>query len=175
MTFPINLPAARYPQARQQAEFYRQLLERLKSLPQVQSAGLTSYLPLSGVIRYVFFCPEGHVCQGIGKDPLIAFRQVSTGYFEAVRTPLLRGRVFSEQDSVESQPVAIVNETTAKLYWPNQNPIGKHLANSRDMIQREIVGVVADVKFNTLNLASSERSEERRVGKECRSRWSPYH
>jgi len=50
----------------------------------------------------------------------------------------------------------IVNETTAKRYWPDQNPVGKHLANSRDMIQREVVGVVADVKFNTLNATNSE-------------------
>jgi putative ABC transport system permease protein len=52
--------------------------------------------------------------------------------------------------------VVIVNETTAKRYWPDQNPIGKHLANSRDMIPREVIGVVADVKFSTLNAANSE-------------------
>jgi putative ABC transport system permease protein len=52
--------------------------------------------------------------------------------------------------------VAIVNETTAKRYWPDQDAIGKHVANSRDMIQREIVGVAADVKFSTLNTANSE-------------------
>jgi putative ABC transport system permease protein len=52
--------------------------------------------------------------------------------------------------------VVIVNQTTAKRYWPDQNPVGKHLANSRDMIQREVVGVVADVKFNTLNATNSE-------------------
>jgi len=52
--------------------------------------------------------------------------------------------------------VVIVNQTVVDRYWPGQNPIGKHLANSRDMIQREVVGVVADVKFNALNVASSE-------------------
>jgi putative ABC transport system permease protein len=156
MTFPINLPAARYPQAQQQAEFYRQVLERVKTLPEVQQAGATSYLPLSGAIRFVFFCPEGHVCQGVGKDPLIAMRQVTPTYFDAAHTPLLNGRVFSERDTSAAQPVVIVNETTAKRYWPDQNPIGRHLANSRDMIQREVIGVVADVKFNTLNATSSE-------------------
>jgi putative ABC transport system permease protein len=156
MTFPINLPAARYPQAQQQAEFYRQVLERVKTLPEVQQAGATSYLPLSGSRRFVFFCPEGHVCRGVGKDPVIAVRQVTPSYFDTARTPLLNGRVFSERDAAGSQPVVIVNETTAKRYWPDQNPIGKHLANSRDLIQREVVGVVADVKFNTLNATSSE-------------------
>ncbi|HEX4544376.1 MAG TPA: ABC transporter permease, partial [Candidatus Acidoferrum sp.] len=156
MTFPINLPTARYPQPQQQAQFYKQLLERVRSLPEVQGAGATSYLPLSGAIRFVFFCPEGHVCQGVGKDPIIATRQVTPDYFDTARTPLLSGRVFGERDGTGAQPVVIVNETTAKRYWPDQNPIGKHLANSRDMIPREVIGVVADVKFNTLNAANSE-------------------
>jgi putative ABC transport system permease protein len=156
ITFPINLPAARYPQPQQQAEFYRQILERLKTLPEVQQAGATSFLPLSGARRFVFFCPEGHVCQGVGKDPLIAMRQVTPDYFDTARTPLLKGRVFGESDAAGAQPVVIVNETTAKHYWPDQDPVGKHLANSRDRIQREVVGVVADVKFSTLNATSSE-------------------
>jgi putative ABC transport system permease protein len=156
MTFPLSLPPNRYAQPAQQAEFYRMLLENVKAIPQVQAAGVTNYLPLSGAARYVFFCPQGTACQGIGKDPTIALRQVSPSYFDAVRTPLLRGRVFTESDVPGGNPVAIVNQITASRHWPGQDPIGKHLANSRDMIQREIVGVVADVKFNTLNTANSE-------------------
>ena len=156
MTFQINLPPNRYAQAEAQRQFYRQLRERVQIIPGVESAGLTSYLPLSGAIRIVYFCPEGVVCQGIGKDPLIAMRHVSAGYFDTVRTPLLQGRVFSERDSASSPPVVVVNQTVVDRYWPGQNPIGRHLANSRDMIQREVVGVVADVKFSALNVASSE-------------------
>jgi len=156
MTFPLTLPPARYAQPERQAQFFRQLLERVKADPQVQSASVTSFLPLSGGLRMVFFCAEGRACQGIGKDPTIAVRQVSSDYFETVHTPLLGGRVFSEQDIAGGLPVAIVNETTAKRYWPGQSAIGKHIANSRDMIQREIVGVVGDVKFNALNTANSE-------------------
>ena len=156
MTFPLSLPPNRYAQPAQQAEFYRLLLEKVKAIPQVQAAGVTNYLPLSGAARYVFFCPQGVACQGIGKDPIIALRQISPSYFDAVRTPLLRGRVFTDSDVVGGNPVVIVNQITASRYWPGQDPIGKHLANSRDMIQREIVGVVADVKFNTLNTANSE-------------------
>jgi putative ABC transport system permease protein len=156
MTFPLSLPPNRYAQPAQQAEFYRLLLEKVKAIPQVQAAGVTNYLPLSGAARYVFFCPQGVACQGIGKDPIIALRQISPSYFDAVRTPLLRGRIFTDSDVVGGNPVVIVNQITASRYWPGQDPIGKHLANSRDMIQREIVGVVADVKFNTLNTANSE-------------------
>jgi putative ABC transport system permease protein len=156
MTFPLSLPSARYGQPAQQADFYRLLLEKVKSVPQIQAAGVTSHLPLSGALRFVFFCPQGTACQGIGKDPTIALRQVSPSYFDAVRTPLLRGRVFTESDVAGGAPVAIINQTVASRYWPGQDPIGKRLANSRDMIQREIVGVVGDVKFNTLNTANSE-------------------
>jgi putative ABC transport system permease protein len=125
-------------------------------MPETEGAGVTSYLPLTGAIRFVYFCAEGRVCEGIGKDPLIAIRQVSPEYFGTVRTPLRRGRVFTEKDNATSQPVVIVNQTVATRYWPGQDPIGKHLANSRDMLQREVVGVVADVKFNALNVANSE-------------------
>jgi putative ABC transport system permease protein len=156
MTFPLSLPTTRYAQPAQQAEFYRLLLEKVKSIPQVQAAGFTNYLPLSGAVRFVFFCPQGTACQGIGKDPIIALRQVTPSYFDAMRTLLLRGRVFTESDVAGGEPVAIINQTTASRYWPGQDAIGKRLANSRDMIEREIVGVVADVKFNTLNTANSE-------------------
>jgi putative ABC transport system permease protein len=156
MTFLLNLPPNRYGDVEMQRQFYRQLFERLKSLPGVESAGVTSYLPLSGAIRLVYFCPEDTVCQGIGKDPLTALRQVSSGYFETVQTPLLRGRTFNERDNGAAPPVAIVNQTIADHYWPGKNPIGKHIANSRDMVQREVVGVVSDVKFNALNIANSE-------------------
>lgn len=156
MAFPLTLPPSRYSAAELQAQFYRQVLEHVKAVPRVQSAGVTSYLPLAGPIRIVFVCPEERVCEGIGKDPTSAARQVSAGYFETVRTPLLSGRVFSDKDIAGGSPVVVINETAAKHFYPGQNPVGKHLANSRDMVQREIVGVVADVKFNALNAANVE-------------------
>ncbi len=148
MTFPINLPV-RYSQELQ-TQFYRRLVEQVKTIPGVQSAAVTTYLPLSGAFRLVFFCPEGFACRGLGKDPVIAVRQVTPDYFQTIRTPLLSGRVFTDQDSATSQPVVIVNQEVANRYWPNQDPLGKHLANSRDQIQRLVVGVVGNVKFNTL-------------------------
>jgi putative ABC transport system permease protein len=156
MAFPLTLPPSRYSKPEFQAQFYRQLLEHIRAMPEVQSAGITSYLPLSGAIRFVFVCPEGRVSQGIGRDPTSAVRQVSAGYFETVRTPLLSGRTIDEQDIAGGSPVVVINETAAKHFFAGQNPLGKHLANSRDMLQREIVGVVADVKFSALNAANTE-------------------
>lgn len=156
MAFPLTLPPSRYSKPEFQAQFYRQLLEHIRAMPEVQSAGITSYLPLAGAIRFVFVCPEGRVCEGIGKDPTSAVRQVSAGYFETVRTPLLSGRTIEEKDIAGGSPVVVINETAAKHFFAGQNPLGKHLANSRDMLQREIVGVVADVKFSALNAANTE-------------------
>jgi putative ABC transport system permease protein len=156
MTFPLALPATRYPQPPQQAEFVRQLLERVRAIPEVHFASVTSFVPLSGGGRMVFFCPEGRVCQGIGKDPIIALYQVGTNYFETMGTPILRGRAFNNEDAAGGMPVVIINATTANRYFPGQDPLGKHLANSRDMKQREIVGVAGDMKFNSLSAANAE-------------------
>jgi putative ABC transport system permease protein len=157
MTFPLTLPASRYAHPELQTEFYRQLLERVRAVPEVRSAGLVSFLPLSGGYRLSYFCFEGQVCLGLGKDPLVAFWQVTPGYFETMRTPLLRGRFFSEHDIAGGAPVVIVNETAARHYWPNENAIGKHVAGSRDLAGREVVGVVADIKFSTLNAKSADQ------------------
>src|ERR1700683_1562686 len=150
-TFLMTLPKSHYPQPAQQAEFYRRLVESVQTLPGVQSAGVSSFLPLAGAIRYVYFCPEGMVCQGIGKDPVIAIRQITPDYLQTMRIPLLRGRVFNEQDIARVKPVVIINQTVAQKYFPAQDPIGGHLANSRDKIEMEIVGIVGDVKFTGLN------------------------
>jgi len=146
LTFPIALPGSRYALPAQQAEFFRQALQGVQTLPSVESAGFVSFLPLSGGYRLSYFCVEGQICQGIGKDPLIVFWQVSPGYFQTMRTPQLQGRFFDEHDSATGAPAAIVNEALARHYWPNENPLGKHIAGSRDPFQREVIGVVADAK-----------------------------
>jgi putative ABC transport system permease protein len=157
ITFPLTLPASRYAQPEQQTEFYGQLLERVRAVPHVQSAGLVSFLPLSGGYRLSYFCFEGQVCRGLGKDPLVAFWQVTPGYFETMRTPLLRGRLFTERDIAGGAPVVIVSETAARHYWPNENAIGKHVAGSRDLAEREVVGVVAEAKFSTLDAKGADQ------------------
>ena len=150
-TIPIALPSSRYAKPEQQAEFFRQALERVRSVPAVQSAGFVSFLPLSGAYRLSYFCFEGQICQGLGKDPLVVFWQVTPGYFETMRTRLLSGRFFDEHDISGAAPVILVNEAAARHYWPNQNPLGKHVSGSRDLTPREVVGVVADAKISSLS------------------------
>jgi putative ABC transport system permease protein len=77
-------------------------------------------------------------------------KQVSAGYFSAMRIPLLRGRFFTAQDITGAPPVVIINQTVAEKFFPRQDPVGKTLQNSRDRIPLQIVGVVSDVKINSL-------------------------
>jgi putative ABC transport system permease protein len=157
MTFPISLPTSRYAQPAQQAEFFRQALQRVRSLPSVESAGFVSFLPLSGGRRLSYFCMEGQICQGMGKDPLLVFWQVSPGYLETMRTPLVQGRLFDEHDSATGAPVVLVNEAVAQHYWPKQSALGKHLSGARETFQREVVGVVADAKVESPNSPAAEQ------------------
>ncbi len=151
MTFPLVLPDRRYHQPEQQAEFYRLLVERVQAIGGVQSAGAVSFLPLTGTGRFVYFCPQGFACQGLGKDPLIALEQATPDYFRSMGIPLMHGRMFDQHDIAGVKPVVIISQFTADHFFAHQDPVGKTLANSRDMIPLEIVGVVADVRFNGLN------------------------
>jgi putative ABC transport system permease protein len=157
MTFPLSLPTAKYATLPQRAAFFRDALARIETIPAVESAGVVSYMPMTGGARYVFFCAEGRVCEGIGKDPLISMKQVSEGYFAAMRIPLLRGRVFTKADIDGAPPVVIINETVAEHFFAGQDPVGKTLQNSRDRVPLQIVGVVADSKITSL---SAPRFEE---------------
>jgi predicted permease len=154
-TFTIALPSARYDKPLQQSEFFRRLVDSVQTLPQVRSAAVVNFIPLSGT-RFVYFCPEGMVCQGIGRDPIIALRLISPDYFKTMGIPLLRGRLFNDGDKEGGHPVAIINQWTAEHYYGGKDPIGRQIANSRDMIQREIVGVVGDVRFVGVNTPASQ-------------------
>jgi putative ABC transport system permease protein len=148
MTFTIGLPEARYRTPDLQREYYRHLQEALVSTPGLDSAGVTNALPIGGAVSAVYFCPDGVVCLGVGRDPVVAFRQVSPGYIKAMQIDLRAGRDFDIHDIESSRPVAIINETIAKHFFPHQDPIGKHVALSRNKIPLEIVGIANDVRFN---------------------------
>ena len=155
-TFFIVLPNARYEKPSQQSEFFRRLVDSVQTLQQVRSAAVVNLLPLSGAIRFVYFCPEDMVCQGVGKDPIIALRQITPDYFRTMGIPLLKGRLFTDGDKEGGHPVAIINQWTAEHYYHGKDPIGRQIANSRDMIPHEIVGVVGDVRFVGVNTPASQ-------------------
>jgi predicted permease len=127
--------------------FYKDVLERLSALPQVQAAGAVNFRPLSGPAWDQDITIEGRPPLPQGNLIWAAHREVSLGYFRAIRIPLLNGRSFAATDQDKS--VAVISETMARRYWPGENPLGKRFGvncSGTPCQWNSIVGVVADVK-----------------------------
>ena len=143
--------------------FCRAALARVRALPGVQSAAMTSRPPVHGS-RQQSFVVEGTSAAAPGQEPSAGDILVSAGYFQTMGIPLLRGRAFLDSDDGAALPVAIVSESVARAYFPGQDPIGRRLSvreTSRmsccstaappEGVWREIVGVVADVRQANLD------------------------
>jgi predicted permease len=131
-------------------EFQRQALERVRSLPGVQAAALTAHAPLtSGESggRGVFI--QGDELKTTTQAPITLTTSISLDYFRTMETRLLQGRDFTAQDDAPSPPVAIVNETFARRFWPGENPLGKRF-NFTTGKWIEIVGVAQNGKYSSL-------------------------
>jgi len=151
LTASVTLPSRKYPEENQQSAFFQQLLEKVRALPGVQAAGASNVVPLGG--DYVLgFVIEGRPPLPPGAGQSTNYYSVSADYFKAMGIPLLRGRVFTEQDTRNSTRVAVISESMAKRVFPNEDPIGKriHVTNGPTVF-REIVGIVGDVKHYGLD------------------------
>src|SRR5262245_58864670 len=156
LTADLALPFAQYDTNAKRAAFYQELAPRLAALPGVQSAGIVSDLPLSGMNADSSYTHDGVPPDQQRRSPPNAdYRHCSPQYFNAIGIPLLRGRAFTEQDTSGAEPVAIVNETLARRIWPNEDAVGKRIAFFAPQglePWRVVVGVVGDVKHRGLNL-----------------------
>jgi putative ABC transport system permease protein len=151
LTMQIALPERRYAGLRV-GLFYKQLLERVRVLPGVQSAGICRFLPLGGTDASANFQIEGQPALPTADQPRAKFRAASGEYFAALRIPLLKGRLFDRSDSESTPKVVIINQTAARRFWPNQDPIGKRILSGFDNNKwSTIVGVVGDVKHSGLD------------------------
>ena len=151
LTFTIDLAHTRYPEPARQAAFFQQLLERLKNLPGVQSVGMVNYLPLGGSNATGDIEIEGKT---FAKDsgPMADKRFASGDYFRTMHIPLLRGRTFTEADSMQAPHVAIVNQAFAREYFSNEDPVGKQIKFGWVTEgYPQIVGVVGDVRHVSLH------------------------
>jgi putative ABC transport system permease protein len=153
LTTEISLVTPRYDDAAKRESFFDQLQGRIQSAPGVMSAGFVSELPLSGEGNDTFFTIVEHPPANPNDNADADFRVIAGDYFGTLRIPLLAGRVFERQDTSESRKVVIVNEPFAKKYFPNENPIGKHLKmfeGKPEFVTREIVGIVGGNKHFAL-------------------------
>src|SRR5205085_3743329 len=125
-----------YDSSRKRA-FFGQLLHVIEHLPATQHAGLTMLAPLSSGKSYTSFRLPGEDAK---QDKMILIHEVSGGYFDALRIPIVAGRNLDAADL--DRQVILINETMAKRYWPGENPVGRRLISSQP---REVIGVVKDV------------------------------
>ena len=165
----LQLPALRYKEPQQQIAFYEELITRLRALPGVESVGGTTQTPLGPGDNWVPIDVEGRPMPE-GQSQHVAMRGVSDDYFQTLRIPLRKGRLFTRTDArialpmirwfpqqpypkhfnePQPIPVVIINETMARLVWPNQDPLGKRL-KIIESPWLTVVGVVGDVRHSGL-------------------------
>ncbi len=151
LTAVVTLPQAVYPGRDQIAPFYSQLLERVRTLPGVQSAAVVSSLPLAGFDSDAGFVIEGRPEPPPNQRPVAWISSASPGYFGTMGMRLIAGREFTERDNENAPKVVIISEAAARRHFPNGELIGKRIGNGRPDGWREIVGLTADVKHFGLN------------------------
>jgi predicted permease len=156
LTFNLALPAIKYPTDTSQMLFYDQLVPRLNALPGVRAAAVTSVLPFGGGWSTSSFTIEGLIVPPGQNGPWGDVRIVSSKFFDAMRIPLKRGRVFTDQDIQSSQPVTVIDEQFVRKYFANTDPIGKRITfgarrGSTDSTWITIVGVVGHAAHEGLD------------------------
>ena len=152
LTARIQLPWPKYANDTAVRVFQSRLLEAVRSLPGVEQAGLVNRVPFSPGNPQQNLYVEGQIPEPGESVPVINNRGVSPGYFEAMGTPILRGRGILESDVAGAPPVVVIDETVARQYWPGGDPLGKRIRTSADSRTPwlTIVGVAPNVKHASL-------------------------
>ena len=162
MSAALALPARTYDTPEKQIEFVRIALERLSNSPGVESAAAGVPLPFSGFGGSASFSIEGRISPPGDPGPHGDIREVSPGYFETMGIRLIKGRTFTAQDRLKTQPVAIIDENLARQYWPDKDPVGQRIRNGSKSEWKTIVGLVAPVRHS--QVAGDEASAGEVVG-----------
>ena len=135
--------------------FYQQLVDEVRRIPGVQSTSLAFTVPMGFPSKTTPVVVQGHPVTARERPTVIPYDCISPSYLETMQIPLLKGRKFKESDSEGSPPVAIVNQTMAKRFWPNEDPVGKYFSmksNTGPFI--EIVGVARDGQYFFISTAA---------------------
>ncbi len=156
LVMQLSLPDAKYREPQQRDSFFQQALQQINTLPGVESAGLSTSIPMSGVISGSSFWIEGRETPPGQTMPWGNLWFAGSTYFQTLEIPLLKGRYFTDRDGLDGPGVAIIDETLGRKYWPDEDPLGKRISiGERDqqgnLRWREIVGVVNHVKHKGLD------------------------
>jgi putative ABC transport system permease protein len=139
-------PMDKYKTAQQVNSVYDQIDAEIKAMPGVQSVAFVSAGPQFGGLEFMDLLPEGQLDNTAGDYPQALYFNISQNYFATMDIPLLQGRDFSTSDNSSSPPVAIVNQTLAQRFWPDQTALGKRIVLVRSKSAVEIIGVVGDIQ-----------------------------
>jgi len=149
LSLVVSVAGSKEGEPGRRAIFYRELLEKVRALPGVESAGGINHLPLAGDMWGWPFVIEGRPKPRPGESPSGVYRIATPGYLESMRIRLLQGRDIAATDDVNAPGVVLINEEAARTYWPNENPIGKHISfrNEPDPpVWLTVIGVTKDAK-----------------------------
>jgi putative ABC transport system permease protein len=151
LTLALQIPKNQFTKPAEEHEFLGQVLQRIRALPGVESAGGVDDLPLAGGSNQPV-AVEGRPVVPMSEQPEVSVREVTPGYFEAMKIPLLEGRPLQDNDAAASNSVVVISKAMAQQFWPNESPIGHHLKLTffPDK-ERTVVGVVGDVKQDGLD------------------------
>lgn len=151
VTMDLSISPTKFANPQQQIEFYDRVLARVRPLPGVQSAAIVDSIPLTGGSHQPVQA-EGHPVVPMADQPEVDVRLITPGYLSTMHIPLMGGRDFNDSDVAGRPAAVLISESMAKAFWPNENPIGKHLTLTFfPGIVRQVVGVVGDVKMDALN------------------------
>jgi putative ABC transport system permease protein len=151
----LSLAKAQYSKPDTVATFYEQLSARIQNVQGVQSVGATSALPLSGSNIRIRFSVVGRAPLPLSEQPITQYRMTGPDYFRTMSIPMLSGRDFEDRDTAHTQPVAVINDSFARRYWPGESPIGAHIKiddNNQGPREVEVIGVVGDVRHIGLHV-----------------------
>jgi predicted permease len=156
LTAEVGIPEQKYSTPELRNQFFDRVRQRLSRLPGVESAAWIDTVPLQGgSTQYV--APEGWPPMQDSELPTVAVRLTSPDYFRAARIRLTAGRDFTEADTLGKPGVIILSERTAQRFWPNQNPLGRHVTlKMMSEEPREVVGIVSEVKMGALEAGVSD-------------------
>ena len=152
--------AAAHPKAAERMDFYDRILDRVRVLPGVTSVGLASTLPVAGAGGIIHFNIQGRPPKSPHEYILANYRVVSSGYLQTLGVPLMQGRMLQPADREGAPAAVVINQTMARVFFPNESPLGKHIqlgATPENSVPwMEIVGIVGDVKQSLASEAPTE-------------------
>ncbi|MFP2910952.1 ABC transporter permease, partial [Pyxidicoccus sp. 3LFB2] len=149
LTWSMSLPATQYPDEARQSALFQQLLERVKALPGVKSAGAISDLPLGGNDMWRVLNREGAPVAAPGEERSVGYQVVTPGYFRTLGIPLRQGRDVASTDRAGTQRVVLVNEVLAREVWGAESPLGQRIrlgSSDPDAPWLTVIGVVGNVR-----------------------------